>query len=107
MLSGLLAGYRAFFALPDVGRLVAMAMLARMPLGTHGLALLLHVRGLTDSFATAGSAVGVYLGAGAVTAPIVGRIVDRVPAGEVGGDLVFVVRQRPLLLTAVRRGRAG
>lgn len=78
MLSGLLSGYRTFFALPDVARLVAMAMVARMPLGTHGLALLLHVRGLTGSFATAGSAVGTYLAAGAVTAPIIGRIVDRI-----------------------------
>jgi MFS family permease len=108
MLSGLLAGYRAFFALPDVGRLVAMAMLARMPLGTHGLALLLHVRGLTDSFATAGSAVGVYLGAGAVTAPIVGRIVDRIgpriPLLVMGTvcpvALLFVLAARPLALGA-------
>jgi MFS family permease len=108
MLTGLLSGYRAFFALPDVSRLVAMAMLARMPLGMHGLALLLHVRSLTDSFATAGSAVGVYLAANAVTAPIVGRIVDRIgPRGPllVMGTvcpiaLTFVLAARPLGLAA-------
>ncbi|HEY1329701.1 MAG TPA: MFS transporter [Casimicrobiaceae bacterium] len=107
MLSGLLAGYRSFFALPDVTRLVAMAMVARMPLGTHGLALLLHVRALTDSFATAGSAVGTYLAASAVTAPVVGRIVDRIgprkPLLVMGiacpVALVFVLAARPLHLT--------
>jgi MFS family permease len=78
VLSPLLSRYRAFFALPDVARLVAMAMVARMPLGTHGLALLLHVRALTDSFATAGGAVGAYLAASAVSAPVIGRLVDRI-----------------------------
>jgi MFS family permease len=108
VLTGLLSGYRAFFSQPDVTRLVAMAMLARVPLGTHGLALLLHVRSLTDSFATAGSAVGAYLAAGAVTAPIVGRIVDRVgprvPLLVMGAvcpvALTFVLAARPLGLDA-------
>jgi MFS family permease len=77
-LNALLGRYRDFFALPDVARLVAMAMLARMPLGMQGLALLLHVRALTGSYAVAGSTVGTYLGAAAVTAPVVGRIVDRI-----------------------------
>jgi MFS family permease len=76
--NGLLGRYRVFFALPDVARLVAMAMLARMPLGTQGLGLLLHVRDLTGSFASAGTTVGTYLAASAVTAPIVGRLVDRI-----------------------------
>jgi MFS family permease len=76
--SRLFGRYREFFALPDVTRMVAMAMLARMPLGTQGLALLLHVRAITGSYAIAGSTVGTYLAAAAVTAPIVGRIVDRI-----------------------------
>ena len=74
----LFARYRAFFALPDVARMVAMAMLARMPIGTQSLAVLLHVRDLTGSFALAGTTCGAYLGASAVTAPIVGRLVDRI-----------------------------
>lgn len=108
MLTGLLSGYRGFFALPDVARMVAMAMLARMPLGTQGLALLLHVRALTGSFATAGSAVGAYLAASAVTAPIVGRIVDRIgpraPLLVTGTvcplALIVLLSARPLRLTA-------
>ena len=77
MINAAVARYAAFFRLPDVTRLLAMAVLARMPLGTVTLALLLHVRELTGSFAAAGAAVGSYLAASAVTAPIIGRWIDR------------------------------
>src|SRR5215212_8434323 len=77
MINAAVARYAAFFRLPDVTRLLAMAVLARMPLGTVTLALLLHVRALTDSFAAAGAAVGSYLAASAVSAPIIGRWIDR------------------------------
>ena len=78
MLTALFSRYRAFFAQPDVVRLVAMALVARMPLGTQNLALLLHVRAISGSFAVAGFTVGAYLAATAVTAPLIGRIVDRI-----------------------------
>ena len=71
------ARYGTFLRLPDVARLLAMAIFARMPIGTVTLALLLHVRALTESFATAGAAVGTYLGAAAITAPMMGRWIDR------------------------------
>ena len=77
MINAAVARYAAFFRLPDVTRLLAMAVLARMPLGTVTLALLLHVRELTGSFAAAGAAVGSYLAASALTAPIIGRWIDR------------------------------
>jgi MFS family permease len=77
MLRAAAGRYASFFRLPDVTRLLAMAVLARMPLGTVTLAMLLHVRALTGSFATAGAAVGAYLAASATTAPIVGRWIDR------------------------------
>jgi predicted MFS family arabinose efflux permease len=54
----------------------------RMPLGTVGLAVLLHVRELTGSIAFAGSAVGALFVAMAATSPFLGRIVDR--RGPVG-----------------------
>ena len=57
--------------------MLAMALLARMPIGTVSLAMLLHVRALTDSFAAAGATVGTYLAASAATAPLVGRYIDR------------------------------
>ncbi|MEO9137013.1 MAG: MFS transporter, partial [Casimicrobiaceae bacterium] len=77
MLDAAVARYASFFRLPDVARLLVMAVLARMPLGTVTLGMLLHVRALTGSFAAAGAAVGSYLGASAVTAPLVGRWIDR------------------------------
>jgi len=77
MLRAAVAEYRSFFRLPDVSRLFAMAVIARMPIGTITLSMLLHVRALTESFATAGLTVGTYLGAAAATAPIVGRWIDR------------------------------
>ena len=77
MLRAAVAQYASFFRLPDVARLLAMAVLARMPLGTVTLAMLLHVRALTGSFAAAGATVGAYLGASAITAPFVGRFIDR------------------------------
>ena len=72
----LLTRYAAFFGLPDVWRLAAIALLARMPVGMMSLALLMHLRELSGSFAFAGGAVGTYLVAMACAAPIVGRIVD-------------------------------
>jgi MFS family permease len=77
LLSAAAARYAAFFRLPDVARMLAMAVLARMPIGTVTLAMLLHVRALTGSFAAAGAAVGAYLGASAVTSPMIGRWIDR------------------------------
>ena len=77
MLAAALSRYAAFVRLPDVARLLAMAIVARMPLGTVTLALLLHVRALTGSFAAAGAAVGAYLGTSAAVAPIIGRWIDR------------------------------
>jgi len=71
------AHYAAFFRMPDVARMLAMAVLARMPIGTVTLGMLLHVRALTGSFAVAGATVGAYLAASAFTAPIVGRFIDR------------------------------
>jgi MFS family permease len=77
MLRAAVAEYAAFFRLPDVARLFAMAIVARMPIGTVTLSMLLHVRALTDSFAVAGLMVGTYLGSAAATAPIIGRWIDR------------------------------
>lgn len=77
MLRSATAQYASFFRLPDVVRMLAMALLSRMPIGMVTLSMLLHVRTLTDSFAAAGAAVGCYLGAAAATAPILGRFIDR------------------------------
>ena len=69
--------YRRFLQLPDVARLLAIALLTRMPIGTLSLSMLLHVRARSNSFAVAGAAVGAFWLATAITAPMLGRIVDR------------------------------
>jgi len=73
----LLIHYAAFFRLPDVLRLIAVVLVARMPVGMMSLALLMHLRELSGSFAFAGGIVGTYLVAMAASAPVIGRIVDR------------------------------
>jgi MFS family permease len=69
--------YAAFFRLPGVVPLLAVAFFARMPIGMMSLSMLMHLRELSGSFAFAGGMVGTYLVAMAVTAPVQGRLVDR------------------------------
>lgn len=71
------ARYAALFAHAGAARFAALSLPMRLPLGTVGLATLLHLRELTGSIAFAGSAVGLQFVAMAVTAPLMGRIVDR------------------------------
>jgi MFS family permease len=77
--------------------MLLMALVARMPIGTVSLAMLLHVRALTGSFATAGATVGIYLAAAAMTAPVVGRHIDR--NGPRGALLVTGIVSPGALLT--------
>src|SRR5215212_7634629 len=72
-----LARYGALFRVPHVRRLVLSGMLARLPAGMIGLALLLLVREQGGTYAAAGLVSGGYFVATAVGAPIAGRLVDR------------------------------
>ena len=72
-----LARYRALFHVPHVRRLVLCGLLARLPMGMVGLALLLLVRESGGSYGAAGSVSGAYFVATAVGAPVAGRLVDR------------------------------
>jgi MFS family permease len=72
-----LARYGALFRVPHVRRLVLSGMLARLPMGMIGLALLLLVRERGGTYAAAGMVSGGYFVATAVGAPIAGRLVDR------------------------------
>ena len=72
-----LARYGALFRVPHVRRLVLSGMLARLPAGMIGLALLLLVRENGGSYAAAGAVSGGYFVATAIGAPIAGRLVDR------------------------------
>jgi MFS family permease len=72
-----LARYRALFEVPHVRRLVLSGLLARLPAGMIGLALLLLVRERGGGYAVAGAVSAAYFVATAVGAPIAGRLVDR------------------------------
>ena len=69
--------YSAFLRQPGVVRMLALTFVARLPLGTLTLALLMHVQAMSGSFAVAGATVGAYLAAAAATAPFVGRWIDQ------------------------------
>ncbi|MGX6449548.1 MFS transporter, partial [Patulibacter sp. S7RM1-6] len=105
-------------AAPGVVPLVASSVLARLPLGMT-LALLLLAREATGSFGPAGVVVGVFGGATAAAAPLLGRLVDRVgqirvlvPAalleGALLGALVLAAAAHaPLAVLAVLGAGAG
>jgi predicted MFS family arabinose efflux permease len=72
-----LRSYRELFSGSEARRVVPWGLLARMPMGMAGLALVLLVRGEGGSYTTAGIVSGAYtVGAGA-GAVVGGRLVDR------------------------------
>ena len=69
--------YVAFVRQPHVARLLAVALLARMPIGMVGFSMLMFLREGLGNFALAGAAAGTHFVAMAIAAPIQGRIIDR------------------------------
>ena len=66
---------------PHIGALFATSLLARLPMGINGLAIVLLLRAETGSFAVAGAAAGALaLGTG-VAAPFAARLVDTTGRG--------------------------
>src|SRR4051794_1304592 len=64
-------------AAPGVPRLLGASVAARLPLAMFSIALLVHARHLTGSFAVAGAVTGAYAAAVGVGGPLLGRVVDR------------------------------
>src|SRR6476661_11056272 len=62
---------------PGVLRLASVSIIARLPMAMLSIALLVHVRHLTGSFATAGTAAGAFAASLGVGGPLLGRLVDR------------------------------
>ena len=73
----ILRKYVAFVRQPDVARLLAVALVTRMPIGMVGFSMLMYLRDALGDFARAGAAVGINFVAMAIAAPIQGRIIDR------------------------------
>lgn len=76
-MKSILDKYARFVRQPDVARLLAVAVVSRMPVGMVGFSMLMFLRQSLGSFALAGTAVGANFIAAAITAPILGRIIDR------------------------------
>jgi MFS family permease len=68
--------YLEILRTPHVGRLFAASLLARLPIGINGLAIVLMVKAETGSFGAAGAAAGALaLGTG-LCAPLTARLID-------------------------------
>jgi MFS family permease len=68
---------RAILRAPGIARTYGASLIARLPMGAHGLVLLLFVSGLTGSFALGGAASGAFALSLSVSSPPLGRLIDR------------------------------
>ena len=89
---------------PGALRLFVVSLLARLPLPTFSIGLLVHARHLTGSFAAAGLVAGSYGAALGIGGPFLGRLVDRCGQTRV---LLASAAASALLLGAVALMPAG
>jgi MFS family permease len=112
--------YLRIVRVPRLGPLLGASLLARLPIGINGLAVVLFLRAQTGSFAVAGAAAGgLALGAG-LGAPVGARFIDRfgpqillgLAAGHAAGLLALIALGRAhaptaaLVATSVATGTA-
>jgi MFS family permease len=69
--------YTRILRSPGVAIVVFATLIGRMPIGISGLAILLFVREVTGSFASAGVCAGALALGSAIGAPLEGRLIDR------------------------------
>jgi MFS family permease len=70
--------YAALLARPHMAPLLAAAFVGRLPVGMYSLGTVLFLSRETGSFAVAGAATGAFAIAAGVSAPFLGRTIDRV-----------------------------
>jgi MFS family permease len=70
--------YVAVLARPQMRPLFAAAFVGRLPVGMFSLAIVLFLSRETGSFAVAGLATGAWAAGGGVSAPVLGRLIDRI-----------------------------
>ncbi len=68
--------YLEILRAPHVARLFAASLLARLPLGINGLAIVLLVKDETGSFGAAGAAAGALALGSGLCAPLSARLID-------------------------------
>src|SRR5215212_10829614 len=69
--------YRRILTAPHVLQLTIASVVARLPVGMTGVAFVIYVHDRTGSFGTAGAVAGAGTIGLALTAPVLGRLVDR------------------------------
>jgi MFS family permease len=70
--------YAALLARPHMAPLLAAAFVGRLPVGMYSLGTVLFLSRETGSFAVAGAATGAFAIAAGVSAPFLGRTIDRI-----------------------------
>jgi MFS family permease len=83
---------------PGAIPILGTSVIARLPLAMLGIALLIHARHLTGSFAAAGLVTGAYAVATGIGGPLLGRVVDR--RGQTAVLLASVLASAGLLAAA-------
>jgi len=108
-----MGSYLLLLKVPHMAPLLAATLLARLPIGINGLAIILFLRAETGSFAVAGAAAGALALGSGFGAPVGARLIDRLgPAvlpvlavihagGLVGLVLLGSARAPTLALVAV------
>ena len=99
--------YRSVLNVPGAALLFTTALVARLPQGMAPLAVLLLVRGATNSYAAAGLAVGAAAFATAACAPLLGRLVDRFGRRRVLAPAVVAEASMYTLLVVAAEARLG
>jgi MFS family permease len=97
--------YRRIFASPHVLQLTIASVVARLPVGMTGVALVIYVHDRTGSFGAAGAVAGASTVGLALTAPVLGRLVDRRGPRPVLVPAALVASATLVALVAV--GNAG
>ncbi len=97
--------YAQLLRAPHVSAMTAAALLARVPLGIVGLALVLFFREETGSYATAGAVAAAFAVGSAVAQPYMGRRVDQ--RGPARVLLPLCVAHAVGILGVVALGYAG
>ncbi len=96
--------YLEILRTPHVGRLFAASLLARLPMGINGLAIVLLLRAETGSFGAAGATAGALALGSGLGAPVTARAIDTLGARTL---LVLAAVNAAGLLAVVGLARAG
>jgi MFS family permease len=103
-----LSRYTDLLASSDVRQSFVSSFLGRLPIGIAGLAILLLVQGIEQSYAQAGLVAACYVGGLAAASPLLGRLIDRIgPRPVLAACALIYPAALLLLIAAVHGGRTA